>query len=71
MPKSRVEFWTDKFEKNVVRDRRNYEKLLGENWRIAVVWECGTRNGESDILLASLADWIMSSDSWFESKLVS
>lgn len=39
-PKSRVEFWSDKLEKNRVRDRRNYEELARLGWRSSTVWEC-------------------------------
>ena len=40
IPKSRPEFWADKFEKNIARDRGNVEALQGQGWRVLVVWEC-------------------------------
>ena len=43
-PKSRVEFWTKKFKQNVTRDRRNRAALQNLGWRVAVIWECETRN---------------------------
>ena len=39
-PKSNVAFWTDKFERNVVRDSRNRTELRRLGWRVVVVWEC-------------------------------
>lgn len=48
MPKSRIEFWTEKFRRNVDRDRQNQQQLAEDGWRIAVIWECETRNA-SDI----------------------
>ena len=42
-PKSRVEFWTKKFKQNVTRDRRNRTALQNLGWRVAVIWECETR----------------------------
>lgn len=42
-PKSKVEFWTDKFTKNVERDQRNATSLLDLGWQVAVVWECETK----------------------------
>lgn len=42
-PKSRVEFWQDKFEANVARDRRTSRSLRARGWRVIVVWECQTR----------------------------
>lgn len=43
-PKSRVEFWTKKFEQNVERDRRNQTALRDLGWRVLVIWECETRD---------------------------
>lgn len=39
-PKSRQDYWQDKFAKNVARDRRNLDALASDGWRIFVVWEC-------------------------------
>ena len=43
-PKSRIQFWTKKFEENVSRDARNEMALRGLGWRVLVIWECETRN---------------------------
>ena len=43
-PKTRVRFWEEKFEGNVVRDRRNEEALHELGWRVMVIWECETRD---------------------------
>jgi DNA mismatch endonuclease (patch repair protein) len=40
MPKSRVEFWSDKLNGNKARDERSYEALRHAGWRVHVVWEC-------------------------------
>ncbi len=45
-PKSRVDFWTEKFEKNVARDLANREKLIALGWEILVIWECEIENSE-------------------------
>ena len=39
-PKTRVEFWTQKFADNVARDRSNRAKLSRAGWSTLVVWEC-------------------------------
>ena len=41
-PKSNVEFWEQKFEKNVTRDRRAQEDLERLGWRVVILWECET-----------------------------
>lgn len=39
-PKSNVEFWTNKLEGNVTRDRITKEKLEALQWRVLIIWEC-------------------------------
>lgn len=46
-PKSRVEFWTDKFAANQVRDRRAVNSLRAQGWNVIVVWECELRDIKS------------------------
>ena len=40
MPKSRVEFWTDKFDRNIKRDKEVRWKMEQQGIRILVIWEC-------------------------------
>ena len=40
LPKSRLEFWSDKLEKNRARDLRNVERLEQAGWRVLTIWEC-------------------------------
>jgi DNA mismatch endonuclease (patch repair protein) len=40
MPKTRIPFWADKFEKNVARDRRNARAIRKLGWKVVTVWEC-------------------------------
>ncbi|SEO62469.1 T/G mismatch-specific endonuclease [Duganella sp. CF517] len=40
IPKSRVDFWSDKLNGNKARDQRNQEALIHAGWRVLVVWEC-------------------------------
>jgi DNA mismatch endonuclease (patch repair protein) len=51
-PKTRREFWLDKFDANMARDRRNRAELEGLGWRVLVVWECELREPEA------LRDWL-------------
>lgn len=45
-PKSRTEFWDDKFKKNKERDARNLERLAAEGWTALTVWECEMKDAE-------------------------
>jgi DNA mismatch endonuclease, patch repair protein len=39
-PKSRCEFWIQKFDANVLRDETNLSHLKKAGWLPIVVWEC-------------------------------
>ncbi|MDE0209403.1 MAG: very short patch repair endonuclease [Boseongicola sp.] len=61
-PGTRIEFWQEKFRKNVERDQRTKRKLLDDGWRVAVVWECvlGTREiGDS---VDELCRWLQGAE---------
>ncbi|RWE74179.1 DNA mismatch endonuclease Vsr [Mesorhizobium sp.] len=42
-PKSNVEYWNEKFERNVKRDEKVRRELSELGWRVFVIWECETR----------------------------
>ena len=44
MPKTRQDFWREKFDRNVDRDRRSEGQLRALGWDVLTVWECETRN---------------------------
>ena len=39
-PSTRAEFWQEKFDGNVKRDRRNRAALKTAGWAVITVWEC-------------------------------
>ncbi|MCH4239065.1 MAG: DNA mismatch endonuclease Vsr [Oscillospiraceae bacterium] len=43
-PKTRTDFWNEKFARNVANDRKNKEKLQTLGWNVVVVWECELDN---------------------------
>ena len=43
-PKSRLDFWGQKFEGNVMRDKNNLSLLKKTGWLPIVVWECEIKN---------------------------
>jgi DNA mismatch endonuclease (patch repair protein) len=46
-PKTRVEFWTKKFARNVERHAEVEAELTASGWRVVVVWECETKSEDS------------------------
>lgn len=43
IPKTRTDFWIDKFERNRANDARNTEILKSMGWNVITVWECSLR----------------------------
>lgn len=43
MPKSRIEFWEQKFEKNILRDEIVKQALVERNIKCLIVWECSIK----------------------------
>ena len=39
-PKTRKEFWENKFKANINRDNLNQANLLLRGWKIIIIWEC-------------------------------
>ena len=64
------EKWLKKFEANRQRDKRVLKDLMEKGWRVAVIWECVTRN--KDVFtneINNLDNWIRSQSSqYFESN---
>jgi len=44
IPKSRIEYWRPKLQRNRRRDKKNAQKLEALGWRVLVVWECEVGN---------------------------
>lgn len=59
MPTSNREFWAKKLQANVERDQLAVSELQAVGWRVLTVWECATRNKESESFLQiALRSWI-------------
>jgi len=39
-PKTRVEFWTEKFKRNIDNDMKAVNELECMGWNVIVVWQC-------------------------------
>ena len=44
IPKSNVEFWTEKLSKNVIRDKKYKKNLKKLGWKVIYIWECELKN---------------------------
>ncbi|PKL48589.1 MAG: very short patch repair endonuclease [Candidatus Riflebacteria bacterium HGW-Riflebacteria-2] len=55
-PKTRVDFWEDKFRQNIQRDLKNEASLKELGWNVVTIWECETK--DADKLAAILKNLI-------------
>lgn len=44
IPKTNREYWLPKLKRNIEKQTEDFRKLKKEGWKIAVVWECQTKN---------------------------
>lgn len=66
MPKSRIEFWTKKFEANQKRDLIVQEELRAKGVKCLVVWECTIKKMQKDKDMEEM--WIRQVAKFFESE---
>ncbi|MEA4881800.1 MAG: very short patch repair endonuclease [Synergistaceae bacterium] len=59
-PKTRMEFWKNKFAENVQRDKLVQKKLIEEGWNVLIIWECELENLQ--MLEAKLEDFFITID---------
>ncbi|MEX0922273.1 MAG: very short patch repair endonuclease [Rhodovibrionaceae bacterium] len=56
LPKSRLDYWEPKIQKNRMRDRKNVSALKDAGWSVEVVWQCELRSLEA--VIARLVDFL-------------
>lgn len=59
-PATRIDFWREKFAKNLERDKRNIMLLEAAGWRILTIWECGLKYCPNE--LGHILDLVRSDD---------
>ncbi|RDV02414.1 very short patch repair endonuclease [Undibacter mobilis] len=47
LPKSRLDFWVPKIDRNRQRDRESVRLLRKSGWRVLTIWQCQTKDVES------------------------
>jgi DNA mismatch endonuclease (patch repair protein) len=46
IPKSRTDFWLEKFKNNTERDCKVVDELTEMGWRVHIIWECEIKTPE-------------------------
>jgi len=58
IPKTRMDFWVPKLEKNKERDAANEAALVSDGWRVLTIWECELK--DENVVAARLRDFLES-----------
>lgn len=46
LPRTNHEFWKDKMQTNVKRDKKNQRDLKKLGWKVIIIWQCQIKNRE-------------------------
>jgi DNA mismatch endonuclease (patch repair protein) len=46
LPVTRKEFWQNKIQGNIDRDKKNVEELKKQGWKVITIWQCELKNKE-------------------------
>lgn len=60
MPKTRIEFWKEKFERAVQRDLEKNRALVVKEWHVFTIWECELKEAHGKVverILEFLREW--------------
>lgn len=49
-PATRIEYWQEKFSRNIKRDNENIKKLKDAGWKVIVLWECELKRNFEDVI---------------------
>ena len=49
-PKTRTDYWIDKFNRNIENDKKHKKQLEEMGWNVIVVWECELKKNFEDTM---------------------
>jgi len=58
LPESNEQFWKNKIEGNITRDKRNYRQLKKLGWEYFCVWQCEIKKRNEDILKSRIRKYL-------------
>ena len=58
-PKTNTDFWLDKINTNIERDKRKQEVLKELGWNVIVVWECELKKQTRELTLKIIMEQIL------------
>lgn len=61
LPQTRRDFWKNKLENNVKRDKQNNTLLNMKGWRVFVIWECSIKRKDRQFIkraIDAFEEWL-------------
>ena len=58
-PKTRTEFWLEKFERNIRNDEIHRQQLEDMGWKVITIWECQLKRNSFETTLNSVENMIL------------
>ena len=49
-PATNQDYWNRKLDRNITRDRTNFEKLVLSGWTVRIIWECVLHESTNELL---------------------
>lgn len=59
IPKTNTDFWLNKINTNIERDKRKQEALKELGWNVIVVWECELKKQTKEFALKTIEEQIL------------
>ena len=56
IPKTRTEYWKNKFDRNVANDKKHVQMLQELGWNVILVWECEINKHFDDTMQRVVAE---------------
>ena len=58
VPKTNTDFWMNKINRNIERDKENFDALRQAGWKVIVVWECQLKKDRRESTFTELVSVI-------------
>lgn len=68
MPKTNAQFWQNKIDRNIERDRKNIETLKNKGWKVLIIWECQLKRKKQENTLNCIVKMLQSSCESFKNE---
>lgn len=66
LPKTNVDFWSEKLGKNLQRDQLQYEELEKMGWRVLVIWGCICQQKNATQILEKVRKFLTGNEKYSE-----